>query len=185
MKKIGSKERIEEILKAENDLVEETKAKISNLKEQYQNVKDQLEETYTSGNTALGEKLISERNILFSNIEYLEDFLKRRESVSLISDEEAKEMKIDLDEQMKKQFFKDSKELERIVNEIDVIVSKGIAVMDEVKETGNSIFRLQRRYNAIYGIDARIINMYQAFSFFLKKYNGNTLPYIRELKEKE
>ncbi len=184
MKKTTIKERIAEIQNAEEKLVQNTRSKINYLKTKLEETSAQLEKTYASGDVVLGEKLVAEKSSLSSRIEYLEDFLKKRGGISLISDGEAAELKASLNDEMKRVFVADREKLSDLFKQIGAIAENGSSKMKEVQELGNAINELQRKNGAIFGIDGKIQNLYTAANGFAIRFMTSTLP-LTEPSEKK
>ena len=184
MKKTTIKDRIEEIQNAETKLIQGTRTNIEDLKAKLEKVAAQLEETYTSGDVSLGEKLVSERSMLSSKIEYLESFLKKRESVSLISEGEALKLKTELNDEMESKFISDREKINDLLAEMEGITESGLSKMNEIRELGNSINRLQKKNHELFGIDSRINGMYSTISQFVTRYKINTMPSVNSLEKK-
>ncbi|MBR4470923.1 MAG: hypothetical protein IKS54_06410 [Erysipelotrichaceae bacterium] len=185
MKTKNCRERIAEIEKNEADLINETKAKVESLKGKLQETSDQIEQIFSSGDYVNGENLVAEKTTLTAKIDFYETFLKKRQSVPLITEEEAREIKTELNDQITSQFIEDRKKIESLMLEIDKIAKNGVELINETINLGNSVNRLRKKNEGLFGIDTRITTMYNFFDRTANTFNMNTLPYISTLGEQK
>lgn len=172
--------RIKTSEKKEAETFSEIESQINSLRDQLRNTIEKIEETYTTGDIQSGERLSGEKASLESRISYLETFIKKRKELPSMSNEEATEIKSDLNALLYKSFVADKKRFDDLIKEIMLIISNGEDVMKKVRESGSTVNRLMKNPNP-FGIDGRITSFYGVLKKFYSSYYTNTKPNIEAL----
>lgn len=168
--------RIEELEKLADQSSQEAKDKIGKLRDQLKSIAEQLNDTFITGDSKLGEKLSVEKASLESRINYLENFESRRKIKQTISDKERDELRKELDNEMMKIAVSDKKRIVELAEEMNEIVCRADAMMKKFEYCKSHINILaKQRYDSL--PEKEIMYFYSGIRKFANNYKERSYSF--------
>ncbi len=166
------KKRLEEIDQNAVDTVKQTEEQIESLTNELSTISDNMEETYRIGDVEKGQQLAERKAIVESKIEFLKSFLIKRKSIPLLSEDEARKLKTDLNNELYSIYFELRKKADALYKEAEAIHETLNKAVSESLDVGNGIIRLSKSNEVFYQIDRKISALNGDLDQFTRKYRN-------------
>ena len=169
---------VAEIEKSEQKRIDETNTQIAKLKDRLVKVNASIEKSYIDADIDNGQKLIEEKTILEAKINFLEDFLKKRKTMPVISETEGTEYKKEINDELFSMLFDDLKSTDEAFVKLRRVAEKGTEIVQDAVQIGNRINKLQHKENTFFNADNKVNTLYNFLNEIIERYDKYARPYI-------
>lgn len=130
-------------------------------------IETELEETFNTGDTRKGEQLIKEKLELTEKASYLNTFIKKRQSIKLITEDQAKAYVKEIYNYLNGKHTDAEKQLKKCLQELSPVIADVRSANNKGKELVNYIYANLLRDSAnVFVEDVKRMGYYSSFAAF-------------------